>query len=1016
MSILRSAEDVARLADRVRAAVYPAVADLEITAWVTPEPVPFSGRTSGREVRLRPGDRWGERLFDCAWFRFAATLPPGAPGDLVARIDINGELCIVDEKGVPARGLTCVKSTYDFSLGSPAKTVYRLPRGAVQNGAVELWGDAGFNDLFGSIVGEGRIAFAQVCACREDVRSLAYDLEVLGDLIAGLAEDDALRLRVLAAVAEAENGLSDFSASAVENAARALRPLFAPVEPRPALQVSAIGHSHLDLAWLWPIRETIRKGARTFASVFYNQERYPGYLFGCSQPQLFLWMKEHYPALYAKIAEAVVSGRIELLGTFWVETDCNIPCGESFVRQTLYGSRFFREEFDTVPRFCWQPDVFGYHGQLPQILKKSGHEVFITQKLSWNLINRFPHQSFHWIGIDGTGILAHMLPEETYNSPAAPRSLRKIATEYAQKAVSTHALMAYGIGDGGGGPDAEHLERIARCGHLADLPEVVHRSVGAFLEEWVKDAERFPRWEGELYLERHQGTFTTQAGTKRNNRLCETGLREAEWAASLAEAFAGVPYPAQELDALWREVLLYQFHDILPGSSIKRVYDESAERYRIILEQIEAIARSRFEAVAPLIGGGVSELIFNALPWPREEWIRCGGEWRLARVPGMGFAPIPEAAGAVHSVSAAGGAIENEFLRVAFAEDGAIASLFDKENSREVLAPGERGNQLLVFKDDGDAWDFAVDHPKRDIWVYLRQQPQPMRLIAQTARIDGSRALMEQTYRIGESELSQTVILAAGARQVVFETRADWREAAAMLRVRFPLAVSAAQARFEIPFGSLTRVTHEDDSLAKAQIEVPAQQWVDLSGETGGAALLNDCKYGFRVKGHVLDMNLIRSVPHPGGALVNKSDTSAAAGVYTDLGPHLFRYALLPHAGKASEAALTEAARAFNAPLRIVERNAAPGKAFPETGAFIALDNTAIEIPAVKRAENGDGWILRLVNVSPHPQKVAIRTLLPFARALETDLTETGTVRRDDAGGMIALAFSGFEIKTIRLS
>ena len=1003
--------------DRVGAAIYEPVVDFDLTAWRTTEPVPFADRLTGEELNLKPGDRWGKQLFDCAWFRFVASIPPDSPRPLTARIDINGELCLVDHVGVPLRGLTCVKSTFDPTLGTPGKTVYEVPDSLVTGDKVELWADAGFNDLFGMVVGDGTVEFAEVCFCREDVRGLYYDLQVLADLLDGVAETDPCHLRVIVAAHEVAGMLPVVDSASVARARGVLAPLFARGGNRPALEVSALGHSHLDLAWLWPIRETIRKGARTFATALYQIARQPDYVFGCSQPQLFVWMKAHYPVLYGKVRDAVLVGRIEPLGRFWVEPDCNIPCGESFVRQILQGARVFRDEFGMVPRFCWEPDVFGYHGQLPQILKKSGHDYFVTQKLSWNIVNRFPHHSFHWVGIDGTSILAHMLPEETYNSPAAPRSLRKIANEYAQKEVSSHALLVYGIGDGGGGPDGEHFERLRRESDLADLPKVVHRSAADFLTRWAQDADQFPTWRGELYLERHQGTFTTQACTKRNNRLCEIALREAEWAATVAEMSTAMPYPAAEFDAIWQEVLLYQFHDILPGSSIKRVYSECNARYTLLLERLEAIIGDRYRSVASTIDTDATHLVFNSLPWQRREWMKIAGEWTLADVPAMGYAALPRAGGAL-TVDASESRIENEGLRVEFNADGTISSIFDKVAKRETLAPGEPGNQFVVFADDGDAWDFPTDHKKKDVWVYLRQTPRALTLETARAYLDGPQAVMEQTYRFEDSRLTQRITLLDGGTQLEFETNVDWQQPGTMLRVRFPVSISSPDARFEIPFGSITRSCGETNLVEKAQLEVPAQQWVDLSQDDYGVALLNDCKYGFRVKGHTLDMNLLRSVPHPGKALIDKGDTSPTGGVYTDLGSHEFRYALLPHAGRIGEATLTEAARRFNVPLRIVERVRGTVGHLPGSASLLSGDNPAIEIAAVKRAEAGHGWVVRLVNVSVLPQSVRLQSILPWGTVTETDLMEDAITRPSivHEDGALSLELAAYEIKTLRFT
>lgn len=1006
---------------QVQAAIYTPVAPLEITSWLTTEPVPFAARESGGKSVITLGQPWGRRLFDCAWMKFAATLPPGLAGQpLVARIDINGELCVVDAAGVPVRGLTNVKSTFDERLGGPAKTIYQLPPAMIAAGRVEFWADCGFNDLFGFLKDEGRIVLAEIATCREDVRQLYYDLETLRDFQLDLPAADPLHESLQADIDAVAASLDCTDAASVRTARNVLRPWFeSAVKDR--LQVHAIGHAHLDLAWLWPIRETIRKGARTFASALYNIERYPEYIFGCSQPQLFAWMKENYPALYIKIKAAVRAGRIEPQGTFWVEPDCNMPSGEAFVRQILLGAKFFREEFGIVPNYCWEPDVFGYNGQLPQILKKSGHEYFMTQKLSWNVVNRFGHQSFQWEGIDGTRILTHMLPEETYNSPAAARSLRKISTNYLERDVSDHALMVFGIGDGGGGPDAEHLERLRRAPGLPGLPAVKIEPGADFFKTWSRDSEKFPVWKGELYLERHQGTLTTQAKVKRYNRRAEVALREVEWAAFLAATHAGAAYPAAALDRLWKEVLLYQFHDVLPGSSIKRVYDECGARYELILAELSALQRESYAATASRLAPAGTAIVFNSLSWPRKEWLKVEGSWHHVAVPALGWCPLPAPATETFAgLIAQTDRLENEYLRVEFSAGGRMTSLYDKRAAREVLAAGEFGNDLVVIPDTGDAWDFQTDHANKDVWGYLRHDIRRPQLHKARAGIDGPAAELHQEWHIGSSLIRQTVRLLAGADALVFETTVDWQEPAHMLRVRFPVAITSDEARFEIPFGSIRRSTLDDTVHRHAQIEVAALQWVDLSQTDYGVALLNDCKYGFRVKGHTLDMNLIRSVPHPGAALIgkdDKADTSVAA-VYGDLGRHTFNYTLLPHAGAADLGKLTAAARALNTPLAVVASPASAREPARATAGTFTLGSSSIELAAILPSDDA-GWTLRLVNVEDHAVTTTLTGGAGKTRWQECNLVgQKISLQNPSASADMKDAeftFTPFEIKTLRL-
>ena len=991
---------------RLSMEMWDTVAPLELTVWRTAEPVPFALRESGERLEARLGEPWAKQVFDCAWMRFRARLAEGAPTTgLVARIDVNGELCVVDTRGVPVRGLTNIKSTFDPKLGGPGKSVYELPPEAIRDGVVEFWADAGLNDLFGFVKDEGRVALAEIVVVRADARQLYYDLETLRDWLLTLPEDDERAFRLGEELEDVAEALDFNNAADVAEARERLAHWFdrgggaecfrnGSTVP---LRVHAIGHAHLDLAWLWPLRETIRKGARTFASALYNIERYPEYIFGMSQPQLYAWLKEREPELYSRIKDAVGCGRIEPQGTFWVEPDCSMPSGEAFVRQVLHGARFFSEEFGVVPNYCWQPDVFGYHGQLPQILKKSGHDYFMTQKLSWNVVNRFAHHSFHWEGIDGTRILTHMLPEETYNGPAAARSLRKIVDEYAEREVSGHALMAFGIGDGGGGPDAEHLERLRRAPRLPDMPAVEIGRASDFFRAWSRDSARFPVWRGELYLERHQGTLTTQALVKRNNRRAEIALRELEWAAHLASCHAGVPSPACELDRLWKEVLLYQFHDILPGSSIKRVYDECNARYVEILDEVARLTRERYEALAE------GPTVFNSLSWERCEWVRHDGAWWHVEVPALGAASLRAGKGNA-LVSADVSRLENERLRVVFGADGRIASIFDKRRGCETLASGEAGNDLVVIADIGDAWDFETDHPNRDVWGYLRRAVERPVLRESSAGLDGPCAWVRQVWRYRASEIRQTIRLFADAAQVEFDTEAEWREPATMLRVRFPVNVRASEARFEIPFGHIRRSTREDSLAERAQIEVAALQWVDLSDESGdGVALYNDCKHGFRVKGQVIDMTLLRSVPYPGAPLIGKDDSADGAGdsAYGDLGGHVFRYAFRPHGADVGAARLTAEARMFNTPPIVVQGRAGRVVTLP---AWVPGDD-AIEVAAVKSAEDGRARVWRLVNVTEREATLC----LPAGDWRECDLMERG-----DTPCGATLRFGPFEIKTLR--
>ncbi|HQY92698.1 glycoside hydrolase family 38 C-terminal domain-containing protein [Caldilinea sp.] len=999
---------------RLGEGVYTIVAPLEIAAWRTKEPVPFAARTTGEPLQLQIGDAWGE-LFDAAWFRFTGVIPAQAAGQhVVLLLDVNGELCVVDERGEPVRGLTNVASEFEKSLGLPGKRVLPVSENAQAGVRVEVWADAGCNDLFGLVQENGVIKDAWIAVCRPEIKALYYDFEVLREAMTVLPAESARRAQIRYALHDAMHLIwRGLDPDAVAAARARLRGELAKHNGDASLTISAVGHAHIDLAWLWPLRETKRKGARTFATVLANMALYREYVFAASQAQLFQWMKEDYPGLFARIKARVAEGRIEPQGALWVEPDTNVTGGEALIRQILYGRRFFQEEFGVEVDYVWLPDTFGYSGALPQIMARAGIRHFSTQKLSWSLINPFPHHSFRWQGIDGSEVLVHMLPEETYNGPAAPRSLAKIEQNYRDKGVSGHALMAYGIGDGGGGPGEEHLERLARLGNFAGLPPVQQEWTAAFFEKWAQEADRFATWQGELYLERHQGTFTTNAANKWYNRRMEQALRETEWMAAIAQLVTGAGYPRAALDAIWREVLLYQFHDILPGSSIKRVYDECLPRYAALLAETADLLRAAQQALAAQIDTTVAQqpvICFNSLNWERATWQKIGQAWHNVRTPALGYTVFDAAqpADVFPEPVAATDRLENDRLVVQFDASGAVVSLFDKLNQRECVPAGALANRLALYHDPGDTWDFPME--------YAESAPRYLELTAARAWVNGPHAVVEQAYHVGHSELIQTIRLTAGSPLVEFATQARWREPRTMLRVTFPVAVHADEARYEIQFGHIRRPTHRNTTWDLARAETPAHKWVDLSQRDYGVALLNDSKYGHQIKGNTIDLNLLRSVPYPGPRLV--TDDAVAPGdphpAYTDQGDHTFRYALYPHGGDGLCAGVVQAAYDFNIPVQVVEATPHPG-ALPVAASWIEIDSPDVVMETVKLAEDGDGLIVRAYEATGATVQTHLLPGFLLSSVEEADLLERPERALDVAGDAIDLMFRPFEIKTLRL-
>jgi alpha-mannosidase len=1001
-------------------AIYTVVAPLDISAWWSREPLPFNERTGGKPLTLAVGHKWGD-LFDCAWFHFTGEVPAAAAGQhVVLLLDVNGEMCVFDANGVPVRGLTSMASGYDFSLGEPGKRVLQITACAQGGERIDVWADAGCNDLFGELHNNGTVREAAIATCDDDVRGLYYDFEVLLDFLRVLPENSPRYQQILTGLNDVVPLLYSGIPAVAREARAVLAPLLAKRGGDPSLRISAVGHAHMDLGWLWPIRETVRKGARTFSTAIELAERYPDYVFGASQPQYFLWMKQRYPALYAKIKDKVREGRLEPQGAMWVEADTNISGGEALVRQLLQGKRFFQQEFGVDVRYLWLPDVFGYSASLPQLLKLADVDYFSTQKLSWSLINAFPHQSFHWQGLDGTTILTHMLPEETYNSPAAPRSVRKIEQNYHDSGVSSRALMVFGIGDGGGGPGEEHLERLARLKNLEGLSPVTQESVADFLKKWREDAGRFSTWVGELYLERHEGTLTTEARNKWYNRKMELALRELEWTSVMANLATGALYPADFLTETWREVLLYQFHDILPGSSIKRVYDESVARYQTMFRDVTARIEDNHRLVAAQMntrGMAKPVAVFNALSWEREEWVLADGQWLRVAVPPMGYTVIDAAVipSETRNLTATPTMLENDLLRVTFAEDGSITSLFDKRTHREVISAGQAANRLAVYADFGDAWDFPMD--------YAEQTPHTMELVSTGAHIDGPRAVLTQIYRIGHSELTQEIVLTAGSPRLDFVCHLRWREPRAMLRTSFTVAVHADEATYEVQFGHIRRPAHRNTTWDLAKDEVAAHKWVDLSQGDYGVALLNDAKYGHKIKGNVIDLNLLRSVPYPGSELLHPSDVAPGEPhhAFTDQCDHLFTYALYPHAGDAVAGGVIKAGYALNVPLRVVplEPHAGDGAADRDgaaQSAFVQIDAPNVVVEAVKQAEDSEDVIVRLYESEHRAARATVWFGFPVAAVQEVNLLERPIKSLPVDDDTVTLEFRPFEIKTLAVS
>jgi len=992
---------------------------LTVTVYQCPEPIPYEEAIRQSYTPVAPGFTWGPP-WSTAWFHVSGEYP-AAWADTAAILIDTGSEALVWVDGAPAQGLD--SNRQDFTLDGQTP------------GMVDLYIEAAANQLFGYLP-ECTLRTASVARFNRPAWDLYHDLRVLYELTLQLDEQSARRAQLIVAMNTAVNiyrmnGNGDFA-----DARAALADAYAHPAAASASSVLALGHSHIDTAWLWPLRETVRKCARTFSTVLKYQESYPEYRYVQSQPQLYAFTKKHYPALYARIKQAIAEGRWEAQGCMWVEADTNIPSGESLIRQIMHGTRFFREEFGVETNTLWLPDVFGYSAALPQILRGCGIPYFMTQKISWNQFNKFPHHTFWWEGIDGSRVLAHFPPADTYNGEFTARELTYGERNFLDKGRSDRWMYLFGFGDGGGGVTKQMLESARRMRNTEGLPKVTQGFAGEWFARVEAEACDLRSWVGELYFELHRGTYTTQGQNKWENRHCELLLRDAEFLATVHPNGAG-HYPAAEFDQAWKLVLLNQFHDIIPGSSIHWVYEDSAKDYAAvhatgdgIIANTLATFAARFDteglhhpiAIWNTLSFTRSGLV--SLPWDgdtpmmaveprgkvsRTQATEVDGERRLLvetiDAPSMGYTvydlregePSPEALAVTDEVTASAQVLENDYLRVTLNAFGEVIELFEKMSERELIADGATGNCFQLFDDhpnNYDAWDFDL---------HFEETPLALNAPATFTVLENGplrAAIRVERDLTPTSRLVQEIRLEANSRRVDFVTHIDWHEANKLLKVAFPVEIRSTQASYEIQFGHLERPTHRNTSWDMARFEVCAHKWADLSEGDYGVALLNDGKYGYDIHDNVLRLTLLRAPQSP--------DDQA------DQGAHTFTYSLLPHRGNLVNSGVPLAGYDLNVPLRAQALPVQHG-ALARAHSYFKLDKPNLIIEAVKRAEDGDGIIVRLFEAYRRRGTAQLITNGLCGRVTRTDLLERDQYDLPLSGGAVTVPFTPFEIITLRL-
>lgn len=787
--------------------------------------------------------------------------------------------------------------------------------------------------------------------------------------------------------------------------------------------VNCIGHTHIDMAWLWRLKHSREKGQRSFSTVNRLMDEYDEYKFLQTQPQLYAYIKEDAPEIYDMIKRRVSEGKWEPDGGMWLEADCNIPSGESLVRQLTYGINFMQREFGKKCEYLWLPDVFGYSWSLPQILLQCGIKTFMTTKISWNQLNSIPNDLFYWKGIDGSRILTYFITTPaknnsfnkrftTYNGLITPHSVIGSFVKFKNKDITNETLIAYGYGDGGGGVSREMLELRRVMDELPGLPNVKTSFASDFFDKMHEAADakedKVSEWDGELYLEYHRGTYTTQAANKRNNRKNEIKLFETEWLATLSSALGG-KYPSEAIDDCWEKLLCLQFHDIIPGSSIREVYADSDKTYAEIGDKLK---KTEEETVKPFVTESADYYTaFTACPFKGTHHIfverqddgvfttpdgaalpsqRCDGgytvklETKPFSVTGFCFkSGRGESKASPFSIE--GESIETPYYSIEFSENGSIKSIFDKENSREVLK-GE-GNKFEIFEDK------PVDHDAWDIDAFYTDKCETPEFLGRKITENGELMLtVRSEYKYNKSVITQDMVLYSSSRRIDFKTKVDWHENHRLLKTAFGVDVRSTKATYDIQFGHAERPTHSNTSWDYAKFEVVAHKWMDISDSSYGVSLLNDCKYGHSAKGNVIKLTLLKSPKFPDYA--------------ADMGEHMFTYSLLPHTGNAVEGDTIEQANLLNIPPLVIK-----GKSSEENKQLFKIDSENVSMDAVKACGNGDGVLIRLHECRGGKANVSITSDYGIKAYAPSDLLEN-PIGDNVNSDTIETHFDPFEIKS----
>lgn len=988
------------LTHKLSEALYLRRHDLTLEAWVVPdEPVSFSEAVQQLYSPISPGDQWG-KPWGTTWMRVQGIVPSDWELEKQVQLELEVDLGFSQaQPGFQAEALVWTKDGEVIKGLEPRNRTVKLNLQAGDE--IFLYLEAASNPDVGrdwsyrstnmgdkataGIDPQYQLKHVQVALLDLNVWNLIQDFEVLFGLLQQLSESEPRRQEILRGLERTIEGLDPDSISSGAISARAvLAPLLASPAHASAHRIHAVGHAHIDSAWLWPIRETRRKVARTFSNALTLIDQVPDFVFVASSAQQYQWVKEDYPELFGRIRKAVKGGRFVPTGGMWVEADSNIPSGESLTRQFLEGKRFFMEEFGIEPVDIWLPDSFGYSAALPQIAKHAGSKWFLLQKISWNDTNVFPHHTFLWEGIDGTQVFTHFPPADTYNSAISAAELHRAESRFAESGFTNTSLLPFGWGDGGGGPTREMVAAGERTYNLEGSPRVEFSSPSRFFQIAESEYSNPPVWVGELYLEFHRATSITQAPIKLGNRLGERFMREVELWWTTAAVQKNATYPAQAIRSLWQKLLLLQFHDILPGTSITWVHQEAIQMHQEIRDSAEALVQ---EAVTLCLGTGDQSVQLNSSPFSLR-----------------GINPLSAGQPQVYkpariSQSKSETLLENRYLKVVFNSVGHVTSIFDKGAKREVVPQGLVANLLQLHVDTPSVWDaWDIDRSYKHMVTDVNQVEH-----LETFELSG-KSVLRVSRKFGNSSVIQEVCLSNEDDAIEINLEVDWEESEKLLKLAFPFEVQTLNATSEIQYGHLSRPIHSNTSWDVARFETVAHRWVHVGEPDYGIALANSSSYGY-------DITRGR---HEGKNYTNLRVSILRAPNFPDLvsdrGRHKFSFLLRVGSNIATA---IRTGYEMNVPLREIS-----GVAVDTSAALLEIVSTSVIAESIKLADDGSGdVVVRLYESQGIRSDFMMQTKFNSKKAWLTDALEREVAEEIDfRAGVIRADFTPFQLRTVRIS